>query len=46
LLGVSKTVSVKSKLLKKTKIQLMYDLLWKKQVPVTQPVVFRTGYGF
>jgi hypothetical protein len=46
LIGVSKTVSVKSKFFKKTKIQLMYDMLWKRQVPVTQPVVFRTGYSF
>jgi hypothetical protein len=46
LIGVSKTVSVKSKFFNKTKVQLMYDMLWKKQVPVTQPVVFRTGYSF
>jgi hypothetical protein len=46
LLGLSKTVSIKSKFFKKTKIQAMYDLLWKKQIPVMQPFLFRTGYNF
>lgn len=46
LIGVSKSVSVKSKFFKKTKIQIMYDMLWNKQVPVTQPLLFRTGYDF
>lgn len=46
LVGLSKTVSIKSKFFKKTKIQIMYDLLWRTEVPTKQPLVFRTGYNF
>lgn len=46
LIGVSKTVSVKSRLLKKTSLQLLFDLLSFRQVPKTQPILFRVGYGF
>jgi hypothetical protein len=46
LLGVSKTVSLKSKFLKKTKLQLLWDFLSYQQVPKTQPVLFRVGYNF
>lgn len=46
LLGISKTVSIKSKFFKKTKVQLLWDMLSYQQVPRTQPVVFRVGYSF
>ena len=46
LIGVSKVVSVKSKLLKKTKVQLLWDFLSYQQVPATQPILFRLGYTF
>ena len=46
LLGISKKIPVKSKLMKGTKLQLMYDFLYREQVPVRQPVVFRVGYNF
>ena len=46
LIGVSKTVDVKSKFFKKTKVQLLYDFLWRNQLPQTQPVLFRIGYNF
>jgi hypothetical protein len=46
LIGVSKTVSVKSKLFKKTKVQLLWDFLSYQQAPVTQPILFRVGYNF
>ncbi len=46
LLGVSKVVNVKSKFFKKTKLQLLWDLLSYDQVPRTQPIVFRVGYNF
>lgn len=45
LIGVSKVVSVKSKLFKKTKLMLLWDFLSYEQVPRTQPVVFRIGYS-
>jgi len=45
LLGISKIVSVKSKLFKKTKLMLLWDFLSYEQVPKTQPVIFRIGYG-
>jgi hypothetical protein len=46
LIGMSKVVSVKSKLFKKTKVQLLWDFMSYQQVPRTQPIVFRIGYNF
>jgi Skp family chaperone for outer membrane proteins len=46
LLGISKVVSVKSKLFKKTKVQLLWDFLSYQQIPRAQPIVFRIGYSF
>ena len=45
LIGISKVVSVKSKLFKKTKVQLLWDFLSYQQLPRTQPIVFRIGYN-
>ena len=45
LIGISKVVSVKSKLFKKTKAQLLWDFLSYQQVPRTQAIVFRIGYN-
>lgn len=44
LIGISKIVSVKSKVFKKTKLQLLWDFLSYDQVPRTQPVLFRISY--
>lgn len=44
LVGLSKKISVKSKLIKGTKVQLLYDFLARQHMPVSQPVVFRLGY--
>ncbi|MFN8291663.1 MAG: hypothetical protein U0U70_15505 [Chitinophagaceae bacterium] len=46
LIGMSKTVSIKSKFLNGTKIQLLWDFLSGLQTPKTQPVLFRIGYNF
>jgi hypothetical protein len=46
LVGISKIVSVKSKLFKKTKLFLLWDFLSYKQLPKTSAVVFRVGYNF
>ena len=46
LIGVSKTVSTKSRLLKQTKLSLLFDLLSYQNVPQTQPIIFRIGYSF
>jgi hypothetical protein len=45
LLGVSKKVSLKTKFFKNTKLQLLWDFLSYRQVPRTQPIVFRVGYS-
>lgn len=45
LLGISKVISVKSKLFRKTKFQLLLDFLSSRQIPKTQPVIFRFGYN-
>jgi len=46
LIGISKTVSVKSRVFKKTKLQLLWDFLSYQQVPKTQAIIFRLGYSF
>ncbi|HEX2846324.1 MAG TPA: hypothetical protein VHN59_07230 [Chitinophagaceae bacterium] len=46
LIGVSKVVDLRSKILKKTKVQLMWDFLSYRQVPKANAVVFRIGYSF
>ncbi|MGC4036054.1 MAG: hypothetical protein QM764_08835 [Chitinophagaceae bacterium] len=46
LIGISKVVDVKSTFLKKTKLQLLWDFLSYQQMPRTQAVLFRIGYGF
>ncbi len=44
LIGISKTVSMKSRFFKQTKLQLLWDFLSYQQVPKTQPILFRIGY--
>ena len=46
LLGISKIVSLKTKYFKKTKLQVLWDMLSYQQVPKTQAVKFRVGYSF
>jgi hypothetical protein len=47
LLGITKIVSLKSKVFKKTKLQLLWDWLSYSEKPGTQqPVKFRVGYNF
>jgi hypothetical protein len=46
LIGISKIISLKGNLVKKTKVQLLFDFLSFSQVPKTQPVIFRFGYAF
>jgi hypothetical protein len=46
LIGLSKKIPVKTKWTRETKIQLLYDMLARQHVPVSQPVVFRAGYNF
>lgn len=46
LLGLSKVVAMKSKFFKKTKVQLLYDFLWKQQYPQKGLVLVRVGYSF
>jgi len=44
LIGFAKTVSLKSRVFKKTKAMLLWDFLSYQQVPKTQAVIFRLGY--
>ena len=46
LIGVSKSIPVKSKFLKKTKLQLLWDFLSYYQIPKAQQLIFRVGYNF
>jgi len=44
LIGITKTIEVKSKVFKKTNVQLLWDFLSYSQAPPTPPLVFRIGY--
>lgn len=46
LIGVSKTVSMKSTVFRKTQVSFLWDFLSYYQVPQTQPFIFRVGYAF
>jgi hypothetical protein len=46
LIGISKIVSMNTKVFKKTKVQFLWDFLSYQQVPRTQPFKFRVGYSF
>ncbi len=46
LIGISKIVSMKTKVFKKTKVQFLWDFLSYQQIPRTQPFKFRVGYTF
>lgn len=45
LVGLSRSIPVKSKFFKKTKVQLLWDFLSYEQIPRTQPVLFRIEYN-
>lgn len=44
LLGIMKTYKAARKMT--GSLQLLYDFLWQRQVPVGQPLIFRLGYHF
>jgi hypothetical protein len=46
LVGLIKKIPIKIKKMKSTQIQLMYDLLYRTHLPVSQPFIFRIGYNF
>ena len=46
LIGISKIVSLQSKLFKKTKLQVLWDFLGRQQTPPAQELLFRFGYNF
>jgi hypothetical protein len=46
LIGISKIISLNTKVFKKTKAQLLWDFLSYRQLPREQPIKFRLGYNF
>ncbi len=46
LIGLSKMVSLPGKVVKKTKVSLLWDFLSYYQIPPTQAFIFRVGYNF
>lgn len=44
LIGMTKTISLKSHFFSKTTLSLLWDFLSYEQVPKTQPILFRVGY--
>jgi len=45
LVGVSKIISMSSKVFKKARLQFFWDFLSYQQVPKSQPFIFRLGYN-
>ncbi|MBC7383685.1 MAG: hypothetical protein H7296_11955, partial [Bacteroidia bacterium] len=46
LIGITKKIKIKTKYVKGTNLQLLYDVLHNNHVVPTQPIVFRVGYNF
>lgn len=46
LIGLSKKIPLKTKWVKGTNVQLLYDVLANNHMPVSRPVIFRVGYQF
>jgi len=46
LVGISKTVSLKNRIFKQTRVSVLWDFLSYQQTPKTQPFLFRMGYNF
>ena len=46
LVGITKKFNIKTKFFKATSVQLLYDMLYRQHIPVSQPILFRTGYSF
>lgn len=46
LVGLTKKFNIKTKFFKATQVQLLYDMLHRQHIPVSQPVLFRVGYSF
>ena len=46
LVGLSKVISLKTKFIKKARLQLLWDFLSYQQIPQAEQIVFRIGYGF
>ena len=46
LIGLTKKMPIKTKWTKGAKLQILYDFLAKQHAPVSQPIIFRTGYNF
>lgn len=46
LIGLSKKINKKGKWFKGTTFQLLYDVMYQSHAPVSQPLLFRTGYTF
>ena len=46
LIGISKTVSLKTKFFKKTSVQVLWDMLSYSQVPKAEPIKIRVGNKF
>jgi len=46
LIGITKTVSLKSRMFKKMRVQLLWDYLSYSQIPRTQALLYRIGYNF
>jgi hypothetical protein len=46
LIGITKKINMKTKFVKCTKLQLLYDILYNTHVVSKQPVFLRMGYNF
>ncbi|MCB0709212.1 MAG: hypothetical protein KDC15_07455 [Chitinophagaceae bacterium] len=46
LIGITKKINITTKFFKGTSVQLLYDMLYRTHIPISQPILLRTGYSF
>jgi hypothetical protein len=46
LIGLAKKINMKSRWVKASKIQVLFDALYQQHVPQSQPIIVRTGFSF
>ncbi len=46
LVGLTKKMNIKTKWFSGTSLQILYDMLYRDHIPVSQPFLFRVGYSF
>jgi hypothetical protein len=46
LIGLKKKMNIQTSFFKSTDVEILYDMLYRQHVPISQPFLFRAGYSF